>query len=61
MKRQKFKRFKRKKDLLKQWLVNLTAAKIQKRKQRRKSVEELEKEMKKTNFLEWAKYKLGEK
>jgi len=55
----KRKRFKRKKGLLKQWLINLKADKIQKRKQRRKSVEELEKEAKKKNFLEWAKYKLG--
>lgn len=56
MKRQKFKR---KKDLLKQWFTNLKAGKIQKRKQRRKSVEEFEKEVKKKDFLEWAKYKLG--
>jgi len=59
MKRPKFRRFKKHKDLLKQWLLNLKAGKIQKRKQRRKSVEEFEKETRKKDFLKWAKYKLG--
>ena len=58
MKRQRFKRFKKHKDLLKQWFKNLNTTKIQKRKQRRKSVEEFQKELKKKNFLEWAKRKL---
>lgn len=59
MKRPKSRKFKKHKDLLKQWLTNLKADKIQKRKQRRKSVEEFEKEVKKKDFLEWVKYKLG--
>ena len=59
MKRPKSRRFKKHKDLLKQWLINLSTIKIQKRKQRRKSVEEFEKEVKKKDFLEWAKHKLG--
>lgn len=59
MKRPKSRRFKKYKDFLKQWLINLKTGKIQKRKQQRKSIEELEKEMKKTDFLTWAKHKLG--